>query len=389
MAYTTYPRNLTIDEQFSTIMSQNGYVDVKSAYFLNQFVSVLSRSYKDQFAAIYALASQTDIATATGSFLDRWGSLLGVTRGSYAFAQDLTLSNVRLCIQPSATAGTITSDGSTLQIPAGTFIRDAASSVIFATVDAAVISSDRDGVYVRVAAATPGEQQVAAGTLTTVDFDLADAGNIIPSKAATYTLAATQALPISGGADKLDDEAYRYILLKKAHSWGVLNAERFQTLMGIPDVVSVSLVEVAGGVHVYLDTKHPSYDDMCVTIAQRVIAQFGTCGLHWAVFPPLYRTMSADIAVVLRADVLPVPDSTAISNAIKTKLSVAVAEQSIGTAIDLQTVLDDIVRDIDGVSSCRVTKVSYNGKQLLAKSIVQRFNEKAELPVAAITITVS
>ena len=99
--------------------------------------------------------------------------------------------------------------------------------------------------------------------------------------------------------------------------------------------------------------------------------------------------MSADIAVVLRADVLPVPDSTAISNAIKTKLSVAVAEQSIGTAIDLQTVLDDIVRDIDGVSSCRVTKVSYNGKQLLAKSIVQRFNEKAELPVAAITITVS
>ena len=108
MAYTTYPRNLTIDEQFSTIMSQNGYVDVKSAYFLNQFISVLSRSYKDQCAAIYALASQTDIATATGPFLDRWGSLLNVSRGSYAYAQDLTLSNVRICISPSAAAGTIT-----------------------------------------------------------------------------------------------------------------------------------------------------------------------------------------------------------------------------------------------------------------------------------------
>ena len=389
MAYTTYPRNLTIDEQFSTIMSQNGYVDVKSAYFLNQFISVLSRSYKDQFAAIYALASQTDIATATGSFLDRWGSLLNVSRGSYAYAQDLTLSNVRICISPTAAAGAITSDGGSLQIPAGTYIRDAASSVIFATVDAAVIPADRDGVYVRVIATTPGEQQVAAGTLTNVDFDLADAGNIIPAKAASYTLSASQAQSISGGAEKLDDETYRFILLKKANSWGVVNAERFQTLMGIPDVVSVKLVEVPGGVHVYLDTKHPSYDEMCVSIAQRVISQYGTCGLHWAVFPPIYRSMSTSIAVILRADVLPIPDSIAVSNVIKTKLSVAIAEQSIGSAIDLQTILDDIVSDMSDVQSCNVASVSYNGRQLLARSIVQRFNEKAELPVSAITVAVS
>ena len=388
MSYSSYNRTTSIDDQFRTILSAQGFVNTTSAYFLNQLLTSLKRAYKDQFSELYAIASQVDIARASNQYLDRWGTVLAQPRTSATYAADLTLSNVRIQITPIAIVSQITSDENGLSFPAGTIIRDNASTVMVELVDPAHIEPSANGVYVRVIASTPGLLSIPAGTLTVIDFPISETGAIIPNGASSYSFEVIQIADITGGNDALtDDDAYRYILEKKAESWGLVNESRFQTLMAIDDLVDVTMKEVPGGVHIYLDTKHPSFDTMSKYVAAQVIKAFSTKGLHFAVFTPVYRQMTMRLQLALDTTGTTVYDKVVVAGDIKTRLNLSIANLPMGTTIDPYTIVDTLSNEIAGIGTLTVSNVTYNGKTVIAEQIPQQFNEKGQLPITGIVIS--
>ena len=386
MSFTTYNRALTIDDQFKTILTAQGYVATSSTYFLNQLLTVLKRAYKDQFAELYSIASQVDISRAAGEFLDRWGSVLAQPRTSASYANDMTLSNVRVQISPTALAKDITTDGLGLTVPAGAIIRDAASTILFKAVDPIVIDADADGVYIRVISLSPGELTVPAGTLTVVEFPIAETGSLIANGASSYSLAAVQSAAISGGTNILDDETYRSILSAKSQSWGLINDQRFQTLMAVEDLVTVTLKEVPGGVHIYLDTKHPSLDEMVTYIAKQVITAFNTRGLHFAAFTPIYRPVTVKLQLNVDTSTSTTYDKVQLTGKLQTQSVLAIANSPMGATLDLTSILTDVADGIDGIESIVLQASTYNGKTVIADTIPQQFNEKAQLSITGMTV---
>ena len=385
MSYSTYNRTTTIDEQFRTILTQQGFVNTTSAYFLNQLLTALKRAYKDQFSELYTIASQVDISRANGVFLERWGEVLAQPKTSASYASDMSLSNVRIQITPTATAHALTADTNGLSFPAGTILRDNASSVMVKLLDSAHIEPTATGVYVRVMATSPGVMTIPAGTLTIVDFPLQESGSIA-GNSTTYALEVVQHADITGGSNTLDDDAYRYILEKKAQSWGLVNDDRFQTLMAIDDLVTVILKEVAGGVHVYLDTKHPAFDEMAIYIANAVVASFGVKGLHMAVFTPVYRPLSVKLQMTLAASGTVTYDKLERGAVIKTALNLKIANIPMGTTIDPYAMIATIANETAGIDTLSLVGMTYNGKPVIASQIPQQFNEKAQLPISGIVI---
>lgn len=383
MSVVNYSRNAQIDSVFTKILTQNGFEDTANAPFLTQFISAVKSAFREELTSIYDIASQTDLGRATGEYLDRWGGVLNEPRAVTTYATDTSLSNVYIELYPSASAGDLTSTGEGIPIPKGQIIHDTTSTNIFQTLDDVVIPANGSRVYVRVIAVSPGALSVPANTLNTIDYSLADISTVKSTAATTYSLVAGNDVKIESGSVDASDEVYRYVLSQKAKSWGLVNQNRYLTLMDIPEIVNIITKEIGGGVHVYLDTKSPQYDELCRYIAEKAIRAFGTKGIHFRVLSPVYRSVVWKLGLIVDTDY----DAAVVGAQIKAKIATIINNTAMGAAIDLGTILESITESIPGISYLESKKFIFNGNELISGICNQQFNEKAQITIQDITIS--
>lgn len=382
MALVTYNRSNTIIPSLSYVLTDSGYVDVSGSPFLGSIVSAIQDALMTEYGKVYDIADNVDIGRASGRYLDRWGAFHAEDRATLSYASDLTLGNCYAYLDPTVTAGEITTLGDGLTITNMTFTDDA-GTVSFEALDEVYLRPERSKVYCRVVCTTPGAIEVSPGQITKVNVTLSDFDNVLPSAIGTYTLKGTNTYSISGGAESATDADYKYILLQKAQSIGLFNEAKVNTLMDNIEVVNLSIQEYRGGANVYIESRTIENVDSVVATLRTALKQYRNLGLCVNIYAPIIRYFTGDITTVLiRED----PDRT-IREQLNSDFCDAVNAVSMGSNVDLQTILNNVVDSTSEVTAARVAKGSIAGRSLAKYTVGQYFNEKLLTSTDRITVS--
>jgi len=372
MALVTYERTGEIQTALSKVLTDSGYVDVTGSPFLGSIVGALRDAISTEYGRMYQIAQNVDLGRATGEYLDRWGNFLNEPRSTLNYVSDLSLNNVSIYLDPTVLAGQITLQGDGISLPAGLALTDSANEITVETLDEIYMRPDRSRVFCRVISLTPGAVEIPSGKITSVGYNLSDLNNVLPSAIADYTLKAHNAYNISGGEELANDEDYRYVLLKKAESIGLFNESKIQSLMDIPEIVKIYIQEYRGGANVYVETKNIQTVGTVVHNIRTGLQQHRSLGLCVNVYEPITRYFSGSIKLGLKEeDETNMTQQTFVSNYVD-----AVNGVAMGAAVNLETLLDDVVNRSDNVESARILSGSYGGRELVRYNIGQYFNEK-------------
>jgi uncharacterized phage protein gp47/JayE len=110
-ALVTYRRSSLLGDSLRKVATENGFVDISGSPLLGSIIRSVENALTTAYSDLYDIAKNVDIGRATGSYLDRWGNLIGEPRGTVGFATDMSLTNTSIGIVPEKNAGEITIDG--------------------------------------------------------------------------------------------------------------------------------------------------------------------------------------------------------------------------------------------------------------------------------------
>ena len=382
MPSITYDRRTDMESVYAGIRTDHGIVSASESPFISSFTSAMLDAYGLRLDEIYDLETELDISRCSEPFLNIWGKILGEGRGSYSYAVDTSLSNVRINLFPSTVvAGDITTDGGGIPIPRGLLLYGATSRV--RTLDNTIINSDSTGVYVRVMADQQGVYSIPASSIMYCDALPVQMTGVDPTLAKNVTFTVSQASSINGGSSPVAIDVYRYILMRKGEAMGLFNEARLQTLLRIPDVVRIVVDEYQGGAIVYLDVTLPDIADIVVGIAQVLTSAMAGIGRSVVVSAPIYRK----VQLQLRGDL----KSTANENEAKSNLKAEVCKNinniSMGGRYDISDILSASVSSSgNSFSSMKCTNQYVGGRKATSLAISLAFNEKAYITTTDITI---
>lgn len=368
----TYRRNGEVSQALAKISTENGILSTGSAPFLGAFIDAIARASASDFARVYELAANVDIATATGSYLDRWGSIMGEKRTTRSYAADLSLDNVEVYLDPEVTAGTITTDGGGIDIPEGMTITDDEGSVEFFIVEAARIRPTRGSCFVKVVASDPGISYVAANQLATISLALSDVENINAGYVGTYALRVRNARSISGGTSLADDELYRYILQQRGASMGLFNDAKINTVMDVETVASIHVDEYIGGINVYVETTEWSVQSLVVEYARALLREMRPRGLPVNVYGPYLPRLNWQIDLTLVDPALQVATHETFKASIVDQVSMV----RMGSSIDLDATIATALAAAGNITDVRVRAIRKNARSVIGTSIAFAFNER-------------
>ncbi len=383
MPLITYNRDRTLGSEYSRIRTENGIVSPSSSPFLNQFMSLFETEANSLLSSIYDLEKEMDISRCSEPFLNIWGKILGEPRGTIGYATELGLSNIRLSISPSGTtAGSISVDGGAIPVPRGILLYGDSATAKMRILDNTVIPPTSDGVYVRAISEVAGSIVIPAYTLKYCDISITGLPGVDPVLSKGCSLTVTQPTSISGGTSPMSVDVYRYVLLKKAESLGLVNATRMQTLMRIPDVVHVIVDEHTGGACVYLDVRIPDVAPMIVSIARKLVQNMEGIGKSITVHPPIYR----GVKWAIKADLYTTQNENSSKASIKDSVCTILNNIEMGGQYTPSDVLSSIVSTTSSVRGLSTINHYYAGRKVERGPVQMEFNEKMAVTISDITV---
>lgn len=382
MSQLTYERSPMIDVNLSRVLNENGFTDLSHSPFLGQLINAIKEAVKAPYGRLYEIPKNVDIGRATGTYLDRWGNILGETRRSIAYASDLSLSNAVIFLEPEVMAGEITTDGRGLVIPKGRLLTDDGGQYELRLIDDLYMLPDRSTAYARVVSTREGKITIPPGGITSVNYSLANIDNVMPSALSRFRLLATNLKAITGGESYADDATYQYVLQEKGASMGLVNDRRINTLMDSEAIVNVKIQSYFGGVDVYIETRDIANNDAVVVSAQAAINAIWPLGTGINVYAPLNRTLTLQVQLELASDA--VVDETYAW--FRDELITEVNNRHMGDVLDFTAIVQTIKQRNAFIVGTRVRGGTYNGRTLTGTRVAQHFNEKAYLSASGVTI---
>jgi len=385
MSVITYSRIPQIDKTLSLVLTDNGYLNINNAPFLNQFMTVIKDAIKGPYNEVYSISSNIDIGRARGQYLDRWGRFLNQSRSTISYASDLSLSNVEIYIygtNADPIASAITIDANDIIIPSNTILTGSDKSYVFRTIDNVKISGDKNSVFVRVIAETEGAIYIPSGYLTNISLKLNEISNIMPIATTQYQLKCRNNKEISGGTSTADDATYSYMLQETAASLGLSNDRKINNLYDIENAYDIKLVKFRGGISVFIDATDISLIDQVIQTARNHIKNNMNFGTPVYCFPPTVRTFKPIINLVIQ-------NKENLGNnyeSFKTSLSERINKSKMGSSIQIQTMIDDIISTSPGILSGSMKEGYVGGRKLLGSSIELMFNERVATAITDITV---
>jgi len=385
MALVTYKRSSNISEKIGKVITDQGYIDISESPFLGSIVNAVEESLTESYNDIYEIAANVDIGRATGEYLDRWGTLLGEDRGTIGYAKDLTLDNVYIQILPTANAGVITVNGGPIRIPKGSILHSEDNTYSVVTLDTTFIRANRNRTFARVIASNPGRINIPPGSITEVDLPLSSLDNITPGSAASYTLKAMNTRPISGGSEPADDTLFQYILQESAHSIGVFNERKINTLIDITEIRNVALHSFRGGVNVFIETLESEVNQAIVEIANYHLDRIAPKGTPVSVHAPITRYLNIEVSAEFTST-----DSVSLTEGkqqLASRFAENVSTAYMGSMIDLQGELQAAYQNVPQIRGAQVKRATLGGRKVMSNTIAQHFNEKVILTSDRVTIS--
>ena len=384
MAIVTYRRSDSIKNIGARLLTSEGYVDVGQSRMLSQFTKALSSALESDYNAIYNLAQNIDIGSATGDYLDRWGRILGVSREKNSVVTDLTLSNAKISISPAINAGALTVGSLPLIIPRGTKLGNG-TDWFLSTIDTVAIDPTSNAIYVRVAATSTSITSISTNDITDVNLTLSQLPGVNTAILSSYKLVASLEKDISGTKSILTDNEYRYTLQQRASSIGLFNENTINSILNIDGIADIYVREYYGGIDVYIEPTDISLAEQSLEIARSVLEN-GKYGTAVNVFLPRFRNVKA----VVQLDLKEVDPSAVDASVIPSILSDAINNTKMGSVIDLESIISTSVMPYlsSNVEGCKIISASYNLRKVVGSSISQNFNEKATTLPENIQVTV-
>lgn len=384
MSIVTYSRLPQIDKNIGLVLTDNGYIELNNSPFLRQFVTVLKEATKGPYTELYNIASNIDIGRASGEYLDRWGRFLSQSRTTISYASDLTLNNVEIYIYGESgnpTAAEVTNDAGDISIPSGTTVSGDDGSYTFRLIDNVKILGNKNSVFVRVMSENEGSIYVPGNYLSSVSLNMNEISNVMPLAVTRYKLKSRNTREISGGTSSADDSVYRYMLQESAASIGLSNDRRLNTLYDIEDVYDIKTRKFRGGVSVFIDATDSEKTDLVVQTARNFVRTMNF-GMPVYCFPPVIKNFKPVLSLVVKTKDM-------LGNNFedfKTSLSTKINSLKMGSAIQIQSILDEIISVTPGILSGSMKEGSVGGRQVLGKSIDLLFNERIYTAVTDITV---
>lgn len=374
MASVTFRRSTSLAGKMDSILTEAGYVSISSSPFLGSLMGAIKDTLDIEYSNIYDVVENIDLGRAEGAYLDRWGNFLNEPREKLSFATDLTLTNTRILIDPTALAGSIMLNSTGIPIPKGTQIFSEDMRYGVETIDNVTIRPDRSDAYCRVVCITPGTAYIPSASLTRVNLSLTDITGVLPSAISKYSLTASNSQPITGGTTNATDEQYRYILLKKAESIGLFNESKINSMLDIDEVVQISIKEYRGGVSVFVETKYYENSQIIVDMLRMGLKSAYVKGMNITVFPPVYRNFTGTISLGLKKS----DPTLATHAAFKTEFCRLMNAIPMGGNISLSSMLESARMINTNILTATMTKASYNYREILnpKSQFGQQFNEK-------------
>jgi len=383
MALVTYRRTSLLGDSLRKVATENGFVDISGSPLLGSIIRSVENALSTAYSDLYDIAKNVDIGRATGSYLDRWGNLLGEPRGTVGFASDMSLTNTSISIVPEKNAGEITIDAQGITIPEGTILSDERGMYSVATIGDAYMLPNRSTVYVKVIATDSSIDVIPTGALKTVQLSLSQIPNVASGAVKRYRLVAQNVNPITGGHGVADDELYRYILKESASSLWLFNDARIRKLMDILDVRNVIIDEYRGGAIVYIETVEPNIATQVAAIAQRHLEDQKPIGLAIKVSPVILRRLAMTIQLSFSTG--DVSRIASIQTSFANNLAQAVNVHYAGEVVDVQSIfLSTLERFSEDINGGSIVTASVDGRTLFQFAVPQQPNQKLYLDPTAI-----
>jgi len=371
MPLTSYSRTDNIASALSHVLTATGYNNVTGSPFLGSIVQAIQEALMTEYGSLYEIADNIDIGKATGEYLDRWGRFHAEPRSTISYAKDLSLSNCSVYLDPTVTAGEITTLGEGITIN-NLVLANTSGTKVFEALDQVYIRPDRSEAFFRVVCISPGAIEISPGDLSVVNTNLSDISNVLPSAAGAYTLKGRNRYSISSGVEMASESDYRYTIMKKAESVGLFNESKVNSVMDATDVVKIALSEYRGGANVFIETKTIQNVDAVVAVVRTALRQYRSLGYCINVYPPLLRYLTGQIKVSLKNEEL----SSTTRPSFLSSFCTSINAVEMGAAVDFNNILSALVTNFSNVSSARMLSTAYGGRTLAKASITQKFNEK-------------
>lgn len=270
----------------------------------NTLIAALSDELSGIYRSVEFSHEATDITQASGSDLDEWASIFGLTRGDSQPARDTSLSNVKFFIDPtiSKTASTLAGEYNLgeITIPKGTVL-SAGVSIQYRTTAVAKISGNETETFVPVAASGIGSAyNVLAGEL--VSHNLASYPAL--ANLASF-IKCTNLLPITSGQNEETDEELR-LRIRNAHSTAVTanNLAVLTAARGVPGVADAAIIPYvygSGTLAVFIESTTPIVSPGLINAVQDAVDIIKAEGTRAYVQYPDYKALKMKIESTLKS----------------------------------------------------------------------------------------
>jgi len=220
-------KTTTIERIISRINSDTDLNVSATNSTLGRIVSIFVEEVEGLWSFLQEIEANSDLFQATGTYLDRWGDYLGVSRKRTTKSTTVGLS--RAVKFTNLDSGTVT-------IIAGTRVYSSGNPSVsfFTTENLSLDVAQSDFVHV-----------IAADTGS---YYSAKVGDIDSHNSVNISVSVTNTLPIDNGSDEEGDDSYRFRLLQEFQRRFVLNEENFRSMfMAIPGVKNVSVYRARRG----------------------------------------------------------------------------------------------------------------------------------------------
>ena len=260
----------------------------------------------DELAGVYRSVEYShdalDLTKTSGADLDNFAAMFGLKRGANTIAQDTSLTNVKIFIDPviNKTAATLAGEYNLneITIPLGTVLT--ANTVQYKTTAAATISGSETETFVPVVALGSGDiYNIEAGELVVHNL-----GSYPALTNLAVFLKCTNLLPISSGQNSETDSEFRLRVLN-AHStaatsntFAILTAAR--SVPGVADAAIVPYIYGSGTLAVFIESTTPIVSPGLIRSVQDTVDTIKAGGTRVYVQYPDYKALTITIESILR-----------------------------------------------------------------------------------------
>lgn len=279
--------NEIVNTLYNDIVSQTPLNAELESSVLGVIVKTTAAELDRLWGIVEEIGKQTDLTTAYGDGLDRFGAMIGVLRkqaqkaSSIGFTKPVRFTNL---------------SGSPITVPSGTRVWGSVDPSLAFFTDEGVTIGGGESQEVHITAAEVGE--VYNLPVDSIDSHSYGSGS----------LTVRNILPIREGSYRESDDAYRSRLINEFRARVTFNKEVCESLLlRVANIKNVVILEHEYGPGTYEAIVVPHNTTTIaetLTLAQQILDEYNPIGVIGYVVPPLFRYLDVDISLTFKASAI-------------------------------------------------------------------------------------